>query len=352
MSDHAPFLIIGQGLAGTAVAWQLWQRGEPFVIVDRDEAVTSSKIAAGLLTPITRMRISRSENYGPWWAEATRFYRARERLLGQRFLHAQPSVRLFKNEEEPKRWAKRELDAEVQRFVHKHPPTPLVDPALFNAPRGGFQMKHAGYLETALYLQASRRFFETQGRWVNAEFQLSDLMVNADNVQWQGQTFRQVIFCTGWEAVKHPWFEWVPFEPARGTILTARVDLNGERRLLNGGCWLQPRSDGTVRIGSTYEMKFSNPNEADPAKLADLHERIRRFIKVPVEVLGQQTAVRPIIAKQRTLIGRHPARPRVAFLNGLGSKGTLRSPFFARTLVEHLLDGTAIPPTMDLAGNF
>jgi len=58
-------LILGQGLAGTAIAWRLWERGLPFLIVDRDEPVTSSKIAAGLLTPITGMRMSLNETTAP-----------------------------------------------------------------------------------------------------------------------------------------------------------------------------------------------------------------------------------------------------------------------------------------------
>lgn len=347
----APHLIIGQGLAGTALAWHLWLRGVPFLIVDRDEPITSSKIAAGLLTPITGMRISLSENYGPWLCEAVKFYRHTERLLGQRFLHSRPHVRLFKNDEEPKRWTKRSLEPAIATFVNARAPSPLVSPDLFNAPRGGFQMKHAGYLDTAAFLRASRHFFEKHQMWERAEFDLGQLSVTADSLHWQERPFCQMTFCTGWEAMRHPWFDWVPFEPARGTILTARADLAGERRILNGGCWLLPRKDGTLRIGSTYETTFTHPNEADENKLAALHERIQRLIKVPVDILAQQSAVRPIIAKQRTLIGRHPARPRVAFFNGLGSKGTLRAPVFARTLMSHLVDGTPLPPSMDLSSN-
>ena len=346
-----PRLIIGQGLAGTAVAWQLWERGVPFRLVDRDEPVTSSKVAAGLLTPITGMRLTLNEDYGARLAEAVPFYRHKERLLGLRFLHARPAVRLFKNDDEPRRWAGRMEDPAVRRFVNARPRFPLLDAELFEAPHGGFQMKHAGYLDTVAYLAASRAFFEARGACQSADVRWEDLTVTADQVVWQGESFAEVIFCQGWEALRHPWFDWVPFAPARGTILTARADLQGERRIVNCGCWVVAREDGALRIGSTYELKFDSPNATSAEKLAGLHEQIRRLIKVPVEILDQQTAVRPTITQQRTLIGRHPARPRVAFLNGLGSKGTLLSPHFARRLVEHLLDGQAIPAAIDLAGN-
>lgn len=344
-----PFLIIGQGLAGTAVAWNLRARGVPFLVVDRDEPVTSSKVAAGLLTPITGMRLTLNEDYGARLAEAVPFYRHKERLLGRRFLHARPAVRLFKNAEEPKRWAARMQEAEVLKHVRREPLS--LNEAVFNAPHGGFQMKHAGYLDTAAYLAASRAFFAKQGSWLQVDLSPDAVEATADGVRWQGRAFEGTIFCTGWEASRHPWFDWVPFAPALGTIFTASAGLQGERRIVNCGCWVVAREDGTLRIGSTFELKFGDPNTSDPAKLADLKAQVSRLIKVPVTYLDQQTAVRPAITQQRTLIGRHPGKPRVAFLNGLGSKGTLLSPHFARRLVEHLLDGADIPAPMDLAGN-
>ncbi len=347
----APVLIIGQGLAGTSAAWRLWERGIPFLLVDRDEPVTSSKIAAGLLTPITGMRLSLSENYSSHLAEAVPFYRHKERLLGRRFLHARPAVRLLKDAHEAAKWTKRVVDPEVQAFVHCRPPLPLVDPGIFNATHGGFQMKHAGYVDTAGYLEASRAFFTRLGSWQQAEIQFSELSVTPDAVQWQSRTFSEVIFCTGWEAMKHPWFDWVPFSPVRGTILTAKADLHGERRILHRGCWMVQREDGALRIGSTFETRFAHPHESDPEKVAALEAQVRSFVKAPLTILGQQTAVRPAITAQRTLIGRHPGRPRVLFFNGLGSKGTLLSPSFSRRLVEHLLDGVPVPPESDLAGN-
>ncbi len=344
-------LIIGQGLAGTAVAWHLWQRDVPFLIVDRDEPVTSSKVAAGLLTPITGMRLTLNDDYGSRLAEAVPFYRHKERLLGQRFLHARPAVRLFKNAEEPARWAKRMLDPSVKNFVQTNPRLPLLNAEVFDAPNGGFQMKHAGYLDTAAYLAASRAFFEKIGCWQAANIGVEELAVTADEVVWEGRSFAEVIFCQGWEAGRHPWFAWVPFAPARGTILTASADLQGEHRIVNCGCWVVAREDGRLRIGSTYELKFDSPHGVDPAKLAELHLQINRLLKVPVVIHDQQTAVRPTITQQRTLIGRHPAKRRVAFLNGLGSKGTLLAPHFAQRLVRHLLDGEPIPVGMDVAGN-
>ena len=341
-------LILGQGLAGTAIAWRLWERGLPFLIVDRDEPVTSSKIAAGLLTPITGMRMSLNENYGPWLCEAVTFYRHKERLLGQRFLHAQPHLRLCKNGKEAERWAKRQADAEVQRFTRA---LRTPDPSIFTNQHGGFEMKHAGWLDTAGYLSASRAYFENAGCWMKADLSASSIALTQDHVTWQGRDFSHVIHCTGWAAMKHPLFDWVPFQPVRGTILTARADLQGERRILHHGCWMLPHKDGTLRVGSTFELRFDDPHGFDAEAVDELKRKLHHAVPVPVEILDQQSAVRPAIAQQRTLIGTHPAQPRVAFFNGLGSKGTLRAPHFSALLVRHLIDQKPLPPAFDLRGN-
>jgi glycine oxidase len=41
----------------------------------------------------------------------------------------------------------------------------------------------------------------------------------------------------------------------------------------------------------------------------------------------------------------------VYFFNGLGSKGTLRSPWYAQAFINHLLDGQPIPTEADLRQN-
>ncbi len=341
-------LIIGQGLAGTALAWRLWERGVPFLVVDRHEVGTCSKIAAGLLTPITGMRMTLDENFGAWLLEAMKFYRAKERLLGVKVLHSGRYVRLFKNDDEPAKWAKRVQQAEVQPFVRGDA---KVDESSFANERGGFELNHAGWLDTAGYLEASRVFFERLGCWMSGEVLPDEAEVRADGVSWRGREFSYVSLCSGWEAGRHPWFDWVPFQPARGTILSVRADVGDERRIIHGGCWVQPRGDGTLRVGSTYELKFDDPNGFDEAKLTDLRATMRRLIKVPTEITAERAAVRPIIARQRSLIGRHPAKDRVLFMNGLGSKGALRSPHFARRLVAHVFDGQDIPSAMDVRGN-
>lgn len=356
-TNNSRILIVGQGLAGTCLAWRLLERGERFLVVDRDEPLTSSKVAAGLVTPITGMRLSLNWRYDSLHPEAVRFYRERERVLNRAFYFDVPHVRLFKNENEQELWSKRAGDDAIRPFVAEHDadggrrsPVPLVDESVFANPLGGFEQRDAGYLDTAAFLEASRRHFESLGSWVKGEVTEEELALKPDAVEWRGQPFSTVIFCRGWEGARSRWFSWAPFEPARGTVLSLRAVTN-ERRIVNRGCWLLPRADGELKAGPTYELKFDEPNAPSSEAVADLENRVRSLLKVPFEITGSQTAVRPIIKKRKALLGRHPAEPRIAFFNGLGSMGVLRAPFMARMLAEHLLDGSPLEAEYDLQAN-
>ena len=46
VTDPFDFLIVGQGLAGTALAWQLRWRGFRVLVFDRGSAITSSRISS------------------------------------------------------------------------------------------------------------------------------------------------------------------------------------------------------------------------------------------------------------------------------------------------------------------
>lgn len=342
-------LIIGQGLAGTALAWRLWERGLPFLIVDRDEPLTSSKVAAGLITPVTGMRLTVSWRYMMFYREALSFYRACGRRLNQRFLFPRGYVRMLKGDQEIAKWQKRRLAPELQPFLHRQ--TPVLNPAVIQKPEHAFQQRHAAYLDTNAYLKASRRFFESIGSWMQADVLPAEVEDGADGVEWRGRRFSHVIWAQGWSAAHHPLFEWVPFQSALGTILTVKADLQHEARILNRGCWLLPRSDGTLRVGSTYEWTFNDPNTPAAASVEGLEASLRGLLNVPHDIIATQSAVRPIIKNRQALMGTHPTHQRVAFLNGLGSKGSLRAPWLARHLIEHLLDHKPVESDFDLLGN-
>jgi glycine oxidase len=347
-SGPLPHLIVGQGLAGTAVAWRFWERGLPFQIVDSGQAVTSSKIAAGLITPITGKKLNLSWRFSPLYQEALEFYRRLEMTLGLDFYHETPQVRLLRDERESNLWAKRRQQPDILPWLDPESPGPLVDESAFRAERGGFQQHSSGWLDTGTYLEASRAFFQRLGCYEEAVVREEDLESDADAVHWRDGKFSTVVLCRGWQQHQSRFFPWLTFNSARGVIATIRCAMD-ESRIISNGPWLLPRGKDLWRAGSTYEFDFDLSLENS---LADLSLKLKGLLRAPFEIQDAQAAIRPIIKHHPLVVlGRHPRRERIALFNGLGSKGALRAPGFAKALVEHLLDGAPLDEEVDVRTN-
>jgi glycine oxidase len=348
-SSSLPVLIVGGGLAGTAVAWQCWARRVPFLVIDPGETETTSKVAAGLVTPITGQRLKVSWRLEELLPEARAFYRRMEELVGGTFYHPSPMVRLFSNARELKFWGLRKEEADIQRWADTTSPDASVDAAVFHNELGGFGQPDAAWLDTVAYLAASKEFFSTQGCWHTGAFKDNELDISQEVVKWQGSAYAAVVLCRG-AAERHDsrFFPWLQWDCARGVIADVRADYLDHRMVQRGG-WMQPRGeDGVFRAGSTYEFDFTRSLEESTE---ELRGKLQVLLKVPFEIFSSQTGIRPIVKRQQLIVGRHPVHERVLILNGLGSKGVLRAPFFSRMLVEHVLDGTSIEAEVDVRAN-
>jgi glycine/D-amino acid oxidase-like deaminating enzyme len=343
-----PVLIVGQGLAGTALAWRLWERDVRFVIADPDEDVTASKIAAGLVTPVTGKRLNLSWRIDELLPEARAFYARVEKVIARQFYHESEYLRLLNDEREVAWWKERQSRGELLPWLQPAGDWMPGSSEWFRDELGGFVQRHAGWLDTGAYLKASREFFAAQNAVRTARVEEGDLEVGAASVRWQGADFAFVIFCRGWrEQASARFFPWLKFDSAQGVIAALKADLPGER-IVNRSAWLLPRGNGQWRTGSTYEFDFALPMEDS---IADLRGKLERLLKVPFEITAAQRGVRPIVKQRQLILGRHPAHDRICVMNGLGSKGVLRTPFFARMLVEHLLDDKPLEAVVDVRSN-
>ena len=155
------------------------------------------------------------------------------------------------------------------------------------------------------------------------------------------------MFCRGFDAVSDPWFGGIRFNAAKGEILTLRVPGLAEDRVVHRGLWLAPTGGDVFRAGSTYEWDdlTSAPTAAGRA---EIESRLRAFLRLPFEVIDHLAAVRPVIDAGFPVLGRHPRFPRLAYFNGLGSKGSLIAPFFAEQLAACLAGEREVDSEVDV----
>ena len=338
MLKHTENLIIGQGLAGSAMAWILYWAGQSLKIIDRAEPKTSSRIAAGLITPVTGKRLVYSPDFDQYWAEARLFYRRVERETGTSLFEEKPMIRLFEDIEARDQFINKS-DARCQHTTNNWEGTLQSD----RQQKIGISMQPAGRLNVKAYLEATRRFFEERGSYAAADIDLiSDQLVdglvtlNSLNV-----TAKRLIVCQGSE--RSFLFPDVPNNRSRGDILKVRIEGYERNEVVHRSIWIAPESDGIQTVGSTYDWKNLTAEVSESGK-REVLKKLSRLVKGEVIVLDHAAGVRPTMKDYEPVLGRHPEHKNVYLLNGLGSKGTLKAPRLASLLMQFLSGESGLLP--------
>ncbi len=337
-------IIVGQGLAGTTLAWHLVEAGRRVLVIDANETVTSSKIAAGLITPITGKRLVLNPQFDDFFDAARTFYATIERRTGRKLLHDRIALRLFKSDEERQNWSRRGDQPVYQSHVLGPQPSPLLDAETGDASGGGFAM-HSAQLDVMAYLEASRATLTCTPMTLDWR---RDVTLGEDGVSVGEHRTRLLISCEGHAATGNPYFSGVPFNAAKGDILTVRFDRPLPPRCLHRGIWVAPTTEQDVFwVGSTYDWEALNQVPSAAAR-SQIESRLKEFFHVPYTVLEHRAAVRPIINESQARIGLHPEHECLGYFNGLGSKGSLHAPWYAKCFTDFLINKSPLPQGVDI----
>lgn len=337
-------IIVGQGLAGTTLAWSLTEAGKSVLIIDADEAVTSSKIAAGLMTPITGQRFTLSWRYDTFMPVAHAFYRRIESRTGARFFHERTAIKLFQSDEEQELWEKQRGKAAIRPYLLPSPPGELITSGIADTSKGGFAMR-AAQLDVAAYLDVSRNALPCERRMIDWT---RDVHFDENGVDVAGHRARIVVSCEGAAAARNPYFAEPRLRPVKGDILTLRFAEPLPAQSIHRGVWLAPTGDPLIfKAGSTYDRERLDMVPTAKGR-KEVEDKLRNFLRLPFEVLEHRAALRPVIFHSRAIAGLHPDEDRLGYFNGLGSKGSLHAPWYAGRFAALITEGAPLPDDVDL----
>jgi glycine/D-amino acid oxidase-like deaminating enzyme len=327
----ADLMILGAGLAGCSLAWAARAAGVNVTLVDRG-GESASRVAAGLVTPVTGQRLVKTLQHDRLIPAALSFYSRVESETSTRLVIPQPIVRIFRTDKERTVFAQRQ-HADFEGLVRT--PEPPLDPDEFDTQPGGFEMPTAWRLDVPAFLDVTRAAFASQ-------FLTQDVDVHAE--VWKSPTTTTVV-CFGFESWRVPGVEHVPHNHAKGEVLSVNIPGLRETRIVNRGTWLAPTGQGQGVVGATYEWEDFSPSPT-AAKRAELEAGLKTFVKRPYEVTAHRAANRAITQDRMPILGA--IGPNRFVFSGLGSKGVLWAPYYANHLLGHLLDGEPLEPGVDI----
>jgi glycine oxidase len=155
-------------------------------------------------------------------------------------------------------------------------------------------------------------------------------------VEWHDVRAQYVIFCEGYRMTENPYFNAIRLNPAKGEVLTLEAPDFNDPRIVQCGKWIFRSLSGEILAGTTYSWDQLDENATSEAK-DQIRRGMQSFCKFDFAVTDHRAGVRAVTkADNRPIVGVHPNWPRLAILNGFGSKGALQVPFSARQLLENL----------------
>lgn len=339
------YIIVGQGLAGSVLAYQLISNARSVMVIDDGYKSSSSKIAAGMWNPLS------FKNLAPTWMAnellpcAEEIYQSMEKTFNVSFYHQVHLARIFPDTPSANNWDERCDFPENKNYA-----TPLqsewVNEHATNQYGHGV-VKESGWLDVPLLLQRSKKWLLECNSFREEKFDFNRLHIEKNKITFEDITAKKIIFCTGVKNNENPFFSHLPLVLNKGEVLTVKMEGLEMGPMLNYGHFLIPLSEGVFRVGSTYELNATHDQPTEERKEL-LLEKLKEVIGKPAQVLDHLAGFRPTVLDRKPLLGSHPEHSHVNIFNGFGSKGVMLIPYFSNILIDFLEDRSGLDKDIDI----
>ncbi|RAJ95913.1 glycine/D-amino acid oxidase-like deaminating enzyme [Larkinella arboricola] len=346
----ADYLIVGQGIAGSVLAWTLHQRGKKVVLVNAPQRPSASLVAAGIFNPLTGRKLVRTWKADELFPFLTVFYGEIEKKLNTHFLHFTNIYRPYRSVEEQNTYMALTADPSIYQYIAEPVDNQQYAPYVQN-PYGGLEVTGSGWVDVPVFLHAIQEFFRQSDQYIEADFNHNELVISRDNVVWRGQAYGKLLFCEGPHAKDNPLFDWLPYNPVKGQVLDVVMDNYHVTHIVNQGIFIMPVESNLYRVGATYTWHDLDWQTTEDGK-AFLEQKLQAVLKVPYRIIGQRAGIRPATKDRRPLMGLHPAHPAIGIFNGLGTKGVSLAPFWADRFADFLEDHKELDPEVNIERTF
>ncbi len=341
------FLLVGQGLAGSILAYRLIKKGKSVRVFDTPQKNLSSRVAAGLYNPITGRKMLKTWRADDLFPEIEKFYSEIENETQSSFIESTPIYRPFLTIEEQNEWMGKSAEPNFKPYVDRVLKSSM-DPAV-NDPFGGILLKNCGWLATDKFLDA---MVDWLGESLIQERFDETLLVKGENEWLYGNDeFSSIIFCNGLGAMNSKFFGFLPFAPSKGEILEVNQEYDPDI-IINRGVFRVSLGKGRFRVGSTYTKHDLDQGITEKSKI-ELIRRLADLMNEPlVEIISHKYGIRPATRDRKPFLGKHPHEEGVYSFNGFGAKGVSLIPFFSKIMVDFITENRPLDREIDIERYF
>ena len=324
-------IIVGQGLAGSVLARRLLASNKSIFVFDRRAESTASKIAAGLVNPITGRRFVLSWLFELLNPAARKFYIDWQTEIGEQILFELPIMRAMEDRRFEDDVEAKTADPYYKKYIQRWEDSKN---SYFIPGERTYKISGSYRIDVQKLLDVSRQVLVKKQSISFEAFDYGALQIRDTSVSYKNIEARHIIFCEGAEGQRNPWFSYLPFQTTKGEIFELiqenALDYAYKRDLI-----LLPLETDKLWCGSLNFWNYDDELPSDDGELI-LLQKLKKVYHPTPHIHKHLAAIRPTVKDRRPLIGRHPDLSSLLIFNGLGTKGTLLAPYFSEQLVDHL----------------
>ena len=333
------YIIVGQGISGTLLSRCLIRAGKQIVLFDNNYKYAASRVAGGVINPVTGKRWVSSWMIDELLPYAETTYREIENELKCSLLKKMPMLCFFSTKDmrnifenrilkAPKYLQTYNEDSKWQHYFNLQEGMACVNPCLI--------------VDAKRLLSTYRNLFIDQKILIEHQFYWKDCLFEANKVRYKDVVADKIICCEGADAMlNNPYFSKLPWMKDKGECLRVYIPGLPEEYIYKGEIGIVPQGDGIFWVGASHNWNFKDLLPSEGFKQDTIHI-LDKWLKLPYTILEHFAAQRPANASRKPFAGWHPEYPVLGIFNGMGGKGWSMPPYFANHFAQNILNGHSI----------
>lgn len=340
--DH---LIVGQGLCGSLLSRELLRAGRTVMVTDDGAADASSRVAGGLVNPVTGKRLVKSWMIEKLLPHAEQSFNEIGEEIDVQLVRRTPILDFFPTHEASLLFKERvtedaeylyrgQNDEQWRDFFRYNYGIGVISPALT--------------IDLGKFLDGWRCRLQERNSIVKSKFEIEELIVTPTIVRYRDIESDSIIFCDGACAKNNKWFSGLPWSDDKGEALVVSVPGLPRDHVYKQWLSIVPWKDDLFWVGASHDWKNPQPGITDSFMEAT-KERLDYWLRLPYKIEGHISAMRPANFDRKPFVGFHPIVKNIGIFNGMGGKGISMTPWFASEFAAHIRGGNTLPPEVDVA---
>tara|TARA_B100000530_G_scaffold156083_1_gene97963 strand:+ start:2786 stop:3835 length:1050 start_codon:yes stop_codon:yes gene_type:complete len=342
---NVDFIIVGQGIAGTCFAFELIKHQKTFIIIDKAEDNTSSKVALGVYNPLILKWFTKVWKADEQISCFYKFYDEIQHFLQHTFIENEGIYKYLKTVYNQNMWltksaSKHKVDYMSEKIFS------IKQKGLINKKFYGL-VKNSGRVDIPLLLKLFKNYCVDKKIIIQENFNYEKLVVRKQEIYYNNIFSKNIIFCEGLKLFNNPYFKYLNLKPTKGEILSIYCKGLSLKNILHSRFLLIPLGNDYYSVGATYDWQNLDKICTTEAK-AEIKSMLDKTLKLPYKIISQRSGIRPSTFDRRAILGSHSKHKNMYILNGLGSRGVLLSPYLSYSLINYIYYNCSLDTEIDI----